>query len=197
MTEGVDRAADTAARQARALQLRKAGVTFDQIAREVGYANRGSAHRAVAAALRASRRESPTESHELDGQRLDQILVALWPQAMRGDGAAVDRILRMMELRASPAPAEHRGTVAAATSRDLVKLPEDLRLSAAAAAALELARNVDNGVSPAVCARELRTTLAQLAEAAARAASVGTSGEAAGLGDLFDELAKRRSASSS
>lgn len=155
-----------AEKRLRALNLRKAGATYEQIAQQLGYANRGTAHKAVRYALAEQRGESPRESHRLDEQRLDQLLMALWPKAMKGDGWAVDRILRIIELRRDPEPVESRGTVEAAVRSDLERLPEELRGSGLAATALELARNVDTGRAPATSARELRAVLAQLDEKA-------------------------------
>lgn len=180
-----NRAEAAADRRHRALQLRKAGATYDQIAQQVGYTNRGSAYRAVAEALREAKLDTAGDAQQLEVQRLDQMLMALWPKAMQGSGWAVDRILRMMELRANDlATPERRSTVVEGVQRDLDGLPEELRGGALAATALELARAVDLGLNQASCAKELRGVMAELtAKAPAKAE-----------GDTVDELAEQRNA---
>lgn len=84
----------------RALELRKAGATYDQIAQQVGYTNRGSAHRAVMAALKEITAEPAQEVRQLELERLDAMLLGLWPAARKGNQGAVDRVLRIMERRA-------------------------------------------------------------------------------------------------
>lgn len=192
---GRNPSAEAAEKRLRALNLRKAGATYDQIAQQVGYANRGTAHKAVTLALVEAQRESQAESHLLDGQRLDQMLMALWPKAMKGDPETVDRVLRIVELRREPEPVEQLGRVAAGVARDLDGMPEELRESALAATALELARNVDNGKTPATCARELRAAMADLAEKAAKVAGSAakvTKPEEGSLADFNARLAARR-----
>lgn len=182
---------NAAEKRAQALKLRKAGATYEQIAAKVGYASRGAAHNAVGEALEAERHDTAIEAHHLDEQRLDQIMLALWPAAMEGDGWSVDRILEIMKLRREPEPVVPAGRVAAGVARDLAQLPADLQASALAATALELARNVDNGVSPATCARELRSVLTDLAARGAPAPEVRSDGVA----DLTDRIARRRASS--
>lgn len=186
-----ERSDEAADKRHRALQLRKAGVTYDQIAQQVGYANRGTAHKAVAQALRDSQQETTPESHRLDSQRLDQVLMALWAKAMSGDVKAVDRVLRVIELRTGAPPVERRGAVEAATKRDLECLPETVQRSGLAASALELARNVDLGVSPAGCVKELRVVMARLSDQLAPDAGKGSGG----IADLTARIARRRSSS--
>lgn len=193
MTEQTEQSTEGADKRQRALNLRKAGATYQQIADQVGYTNRGTAHRAVVQALREEHQDTVTLTRQLDGQRMDQILMALWPKAMRGDGWAVDRILRLMELRAAPEPVERLGRVEKATTRDLKALPPELRDSALAAAAVELARNIDNGVTPSSCARELRAVMAQLTDLAAPQTPAEPRG--GGIADLSARIAARRNTS--
>lgn len=90
-----------AEKRAKALELRKAGATYDQIARQVGYHNRGNAYRAVHLALKEITAEPATEVIKLELERLDAMLLGLWPAARKGKEAAVDRVLRIMERRAA------------------------------------------------------------------------------------------------
>ena len=91
---------DAQEKRARALELRKAGATYDQIAKQVGYSNRGNAQRAVQTALKEITAEPAREVLTLELERLDGMLLSLWPQARRGDVNAVDRVLRIQERRA-------------------------------------------------------------------------------------------------
>lgn len=86
-------------RAAKALELRKGGATFDQIAQQLGYAGRGKAFEAIQAALREVTREPAEELLELELQRLDALQNGLWPKASRGDTKSVDSTLRVMERR--------------------------------------------------------------------------------------------------
>lgn len=91
---------DAAEKRAKALELRKAGATYDQIARQVGYADRGGAYRAVATALKQITEEPAHEVRQLELERLDAMLLGLWPNARKGKEGAIDRALRIMERRA-------------------------------------------------------------------------------------------------
>lgn len=91
---------NVAEKQRQALELRKAGASYAMIAERLGYENKGSAYRAVMTALDRTLREPADELRELEVARLDALLLALWPQATRGDLGAIDRVLRLMERRA-------------------------------------------------------------------------------------------------
>lgn len=78
--------ATAAEKRKKALDLRRAGWSFEGIATEVGYANKGSAHRAVKQGIAAITRESATELLELELSRLDRKHVAA-PRRL-ADGAA-------------------------------------------------------------------------------------------------------------
>jgi hypothetical protein len=94
-----ERAAETV-RRAQAVQMRLAGHTFDEIATELHYHDRGTAYRAVKLALSQVGREDARELRDLDLMRLDRMLAIIWPQIEDGDLAAVDRALRILKRRA-------------------------------------------------------------------------------------------------
>lgn len=100
MASDTESVATAAEKRKKALDLRRAGWSFDDIATEVGYANRGSAHRAVKQGIAAITRESATELIELELSRLDDLLAGLYEQARNGDLFAVDRALKIMDQRA-------------------------------------------------------------------------------------------------
>ena len=88
-----------AERAAKALSLRKDGATYEQIAAELGFASRGSAHNAVTAALRKAVVGPAEELRELEGLRLDAVQVALWPRVLAGDLEAIGTVVRLSERR--------------------------------------------------------------------------------------------------
>lgn len=87
----------------RTLDLRAAGATFQQIADALGYSDRSAArkafHRALDAevAIGAEQRETLRQQQQY---RLEQMLRAVWPNALRGDVKAQERVLRILERQA-------------------------------------------------------------------------------------------------
>jgi hypothetical protein len=107
-----DRRIETADRQLRALQLRRSGVTYDEIARAVGFANRSGAYKAVNRVLRERLHEEATALRLLEAERLDRLQLAAWGAATANppDLEATRTIIRIMQRRAKllglDAPAE-------------------------------------------------------------------------------------------
>lgn len=83
-----------------ALEYRKAGATFEQIAEKLGLSNKGNAYRLVRDALKEVTREPAEEVLILELERLDRMLMGMWGQAAAGDVFAVDRVLKIMDRRA-------------------------------------------------------------------------------------------------
>lgn len=83
----------------RALELRKAGVSYDMIAQQLGYSNRSSAHRAVSKLLDATEKEVVGDLREMELRRLDDLFRSMYPLALKGNFAAVDKCLKIMERR--------------------------------------------------------------------------------------------------
>lgn len=99
-------------RELQALELRKAGFTFDRIGQQLGITTQG-AHQAIKRALAriaAKTDEAADDVRRLELERLDGMLPVMWTQAKQGNQGAVDRVLRIMERRARllglDAPAE-------------------------------------------------------------------------------------------
>jgi len=88
-----------AARKARAVELAIQGCTYDVIAREVGFSNRGTAYRAVKDALDQRTAEAVDTYRELEQDRLDRLLASVWPSAMQGDLPAVMAALKVVQAR--------------------------------------------------------------------------------------------------
>lgn len=104
---------DTQTRRSFVLSLRKSGATYRQIAQAAeqqfgadalprGWDER-YAYNDIARELEKLKtlNSGLTEDvRELEVQRLDELLLSMWPQAKKGNQGAVDRVLRIMERRA-------------------------------------------------------------------------------------------------
>jgi hypothetical protein len=92
-----------AERQKQAMELRKAGASYSAIAERVGYASESGARKAVATVLArivAEANESAGELRAMTLERLDAMILAIWPACRRGDLGAIDRVLRIEAQRA-------------------------------------------------------------------------------------------------
>lgn len=87
-------------KQAQALELRKAGVSFDAIAAALGYRGKSGARQAVMGAIQKILREPVEEFVALELARLDDMGFALWPAVRRGEEKAIARMLDVMVRRA-------------------------------------------------------------------------------------------------
>ena len=93
----------TAARRLQALELRKAGATYQQIGERLNI-SANQAHLDVRRELQKLAEQSAelaTEVRQMELERLDAMHLGLWPEARKGHLGAVDRVLRIMERRAS------------------------------------------------------------------------------------------------
>jgi len=99
-------------KQRQALELRKAGATFEMIAKQLGYAGRQGAAMAVEVALRRITERPAEELKKLDMERLDMLFLYLMPKIRAGDAFAINAALRIMERRAKllglDMPIEHK-----------------------------------------------------------------------------------------
>lgn len=115
------------------MTLRKQGGTYREIAEQLRQVpgisdryNEAQAFRDVQAELtrlREQLREEAEAVREMELQRIDELTKVLWPWAMEGDGASIDRILKLQDQRARyiagvyPAPASSSIAVTT-TTRD-------------------------------------------------------------------------------
>lgn len=90
----------TADDRRRAAELRLAGVGYEQIAQQLNLASGVEAQRLAQEALQASLQDPLPDVVRLELERLDALLVGLWGKARRGDVAAADRVLKLMDRRA-------------------------------------------------------------------------------------------------
>ena len=84
----------------KALELRRQGKSYVQIAKELGYSSGSGAHGAVKKALRKALKEPADELRALENARLDAMLIALWPEIEKGDPKSIMAGVRISERRA-------------------------------------------------------------------------------------------------
>lgn len=156
--------AATADRRTKAIALHLAGVDWQGIADQLGYASRGAAHtdvtRALQANLAAEAEQVETMRYTVN-LRLERLQAAMWPKAVKGDTKAADTSLRIIQqwckVNGVEAPTQialqHRldmeATVVAdalAAALDALDLGEEQRAAALGAAQQRLldSSNQDN-----------------------------------------------------
>ena len=84
-------------RVAKALELRKAGATFQVIADRLGWANPQGASVAIKRALDELVQEGAEDLRRMEYERLNTMLLILWPRVQAGDYPAIDRAMRIGE----------------------------------------------------------------------------------------------------
>ncbi|MFG2734386.1 hypothetical protein ACGFX7_06145 [Streptomyces harbinensis] len=90
------------AREVRVVDLRLQGWGFEQIAAEVGYADRAGAHKAFSRAMRAALEEQAADRDELaqaELERLDWVIRSMAPALAMGDHRAAQAILGAIDRR--------------------------------------------------------------------------------------------------
>ena len=90
-------------RSLKALELRKTGMRYEAIAKQLGYTSRGTAHKAVMKELELLAQECQEEAakvRDLELARLDELYLKAWEAVEDGNIAAIDRCLRVQERRA-------------------------------------------------------------------------------------------------
>jgi DNA-binding CsgD family transcriptional regulator len=105
------------ARHARAVQLATEGRTYQEIADELGYANRGTVHHIVHDALARHRKVAVEDHQQLELERLDALQAALWDKAMAGDVEAAREVRAVIMARRAP-----RTVVLSAEDREVLGL---------------------------------------------------------------------------
>ena len=80
-----------------AIELRKAGASYQQIADQLGYSDPSGAYRAVSRGLNSLVKEPAEELRTVQYERLNHMLIALWPRVQQGELSAMDRALGIMD----------------------------------------------------------------------------------------------------
>lgn len=88
-----------AERQRKALELRAGGKPLFDIAKELGYANHSCVQKALKAIAKRLDHEAGDYARALEHERLDALLAANWPDALKGDRAAGDLALKVERER--------------------------------------------------------------------------------------------------
>jgi hypothetical protein len=83
----------------RALELRKEGYTYEAISGQLGYSTPSASYKAVMRRLRDMDKPAVTMLRELEVQRLDAMLSAVWNNVLQGDASAVNTALKISERR--------------------------------------------------------------------------------------------------
>lgn len=102
--KGKHRDVEAADRALQALNLRKAGATYEAIARQLQYSSRSAVYTAIQRELQRTIQEPADELRQLEVERLNDLYRAMIPHALSGDKDStwyVDRCLKIMERRAA------------------------------------------------------------------------------------------------
>lgn len=86
-------------RRTQVVELASAGLDYDEIAAQLGYANRSGAWKAHQRALATKQAEKVEDFRALEMERLDALQLAVWPKAMTGDVRSVITVLRIIDRR--------------------------------------------------------------------------------------------------
>lgn len=87
-------------KQRQAIELKLAGASYRAIADRLGYGGPSGAYKAVITGLKEAVREPAEELVTVELERLDRIFLGHWPAAIRGNKAATDACIKVMERRA-------------------------------------------------------------------------------------------------
>lgn len=87
-------------KEIKVLELRRAGLTFERIAEESGYADASGAYLAYKRAIKRTMQQPADELRQQELDRLDRLQLAAWPNAMKGDVRSILAIAKLMERRA-------------------------------------------------------------------------------------------------
>jgi len=86
---------DQADKYVRVMELRRIGLTFEQIAKEVGYAGRQGAKEAYDAAIARMGREAAEDLRILENDRLDDLWRRAYTQLSKIDAGDVDALTKL------------------------------------------------------------------------------------------------------
>ena len=87
-------------REAKVLELRRGGLTFDTIAKRLGFAYASGAHAAYENACKRIVYAEVEEIRKIEMDRLDIAKSAIWTNVLRGDIPSVTALIRIMDRRA-------------------------------------------------------------------------------------------------
>ena len=111
----------------RALELRKEGHSYESISEQLGYSTRSASYKAVMRRLRDVDRPAVSMLRELEVQRLDAMLYAVWDDVLQGDANAVHTALKISERRSRLLGLDAPHTVEARTRIDVLSWNQAIR----------------------------------------------------------------------
>ena len=86
-------------RDVECVRRRASGLGFQQIAEQLGYYDASHARRRFLSAMAAIPADTIEQARQLENERYDAMLAAIWPKVLRGDNWSIDRACRISELR--------------------------------------------------------------------------------------------------
>lgn len=122
---------EVVAKREKALELRKAGMSYPKIAGEMD-CSVSTAHGYVQAALKETIQEPADEVRAIELERLDIMIRSLWPTVLGGSPSekrnAIDRVILLMDRRAKylGLDAPQRRIVEVVTEDELTKVLKEL-----------------------------------------------------------------------
>lgn len=87
-------------RETQVIALRREGLTFDQIAQRVGYADKQGAYAAYTRAVNRITAEDVHAIRMVEAERLDIATQSIWQNVLAGEIPAVNALLKIMDRRA-------------------------------------------------------------------------------------------------
>ena len=90
----------TLEKEAKVLELRRGGLTFDMIATRLGYASASGAYKAYQTACNRIVYSEVNETRQVEMDRLDIAQAAIWNNVMSGEVPSVMALMKIMERRA-------------------------------------------------------------------------------------------------
>jgi len=87
-------------RDTQCVQLRRAGLGWDAIAKQLGYSSAARAYEQFMSFMKDYPREDAVAARDLEADRYDQLQRAIWAKCLKGDTWSIDRALKLMDQRA-------------------------------------------------------------------------------------------------
>ena len=111
----------------KALELRQEGHSYESISEQLGYSTRSASYKAVMRRLRDMDRPAVSMLRELEVQRLDAMLYAVWNDVLQGDAGAVSTALKISERRSRLLGLDAPHTVEARARIDVLSWNQAIR----------------------------------------------------------------------
>ena len=87
-------------KERKVVELRQMGITYEVIAKQVGYASASGAYHAYERALARYPRETFDKKRDLAEARIERLLAGVWTKALRGEIPAVMATIKLFERQA-------------------------------------------------------------------------------------------------